>query len=345
MKSKAIAFLSALAMLLFAAAAAAQEDEAASKKVVRVGVVLDGPSPRITQALDLIKKELTGITKREFDVVFDPKKHIQADWSAAGIKKAVDQLLADDEVDVVLAHGVVASNEVVTRKDLPKPCVAPFVLNEQVQGLAGTDGGKVRRKNLSYIVWRLDLERDLKAFRQLGDFKRVAFVSNAYFAAAMPQLTGSLEPRAKALGVTLVPVPVKESADEALKLLPKDVDAVYVAPNPQMPLSEIDKLAKGLKERHLPSFSWFGRAEVERGLLAGLGTPEDIVRLARRVALNTQSILLGEDASRLVHGLQAARAARGQPRDRSSDQHLAELERSERTRCSSGRNARTSVDA
>ena len=64
----------------------------------------------------------------------------------------------------------------------------------------------------------------------------------------------------------------------------------------RIPLKEFDALVQGLIDRKLPSFSLFGREEVERGLLASIGLETHTLRLARRVALNVHRILQGENA-------------------------------------------------
>lgn len=268
------------------------------RKLVRVGVVVDGPSDRFDAVLQQIQKEVTGVVKREFDVRFDPKKKRVGDWTLASVRQALDELIADDEVDLVFAHGVIASNEIVQRTDLPKPCIAPFVVDERQQGLVLAKNEV--RKNLSYIVWGLDLERDLKAFLELGDFKKIAVVLNGFVMRAVPKLRNAFQARRKVLGVDLLLVEASSSAAEILKAIPASADAVYVGPNTQLSSKEIERLAQGFIQRGLPSFSWFGLTEVKAGMLAGLGSDEDVVRLARRVALNTQSILLGEGAAKLV---------------------------------------------
>jgi hypothetical protein len=62
---------------------------------VHVGVVVDGPSPRYIEALELFQKEITGLLSRDFRIRFDQDKRLVADHSAAGVQKALDQLLAD----------------------------------------------------------------------------------------------------------------------------------------------------------------------------------------------------------------------------------------------------------
>ncbi|MEL6822639.1 MAG: TolC family protein, partial [Calditrichota bacterium] len=54
-----------------------------------------------------------------------------------------------------------------------------------------------------------------------------------------------------------------------------------------------------------PSFSLIGRSEVEKGIFAGLN-PVIFPRMARRIALNVQRILLGEDAGTIPYAFPAA---------------------------------------
>ena len=73
-------------------------------------------------------------------------------------------------------------------------------------------------------------------------------------------------------------------------------EAVFVTPLLRLPLQEVNALVQGLIARKLPSFSLFGREEVERGLLACIAPETNTLRVARRVALNLHRILMGEDA-------------------------------------------------
>jgi hypothetical protein len=66
-----------------------------------------------------------------------------------------------------------------------------------------------------------------------------------------------------------------------------------------LPPAEFDVLVQGLIERRLPSFSAVGTQQVEAGLLVGLHPQTDFLRLARRIALNVQQTLLGEDPATL----------------------------------------------
>jgi outer membrane protein TolC len=153
---------------------------------------------------------------------------------------------------------------------------------------------------LSYIVWAVDIARDLRAFSELGRFERVGWVHNEYVTNAVPEIATAAVAQSSGQGTRLVSIGAGPKAADVLAKLPEDLDGVYVGPNTQMSIAEMKALAKGLGDRGLPSFAWFGRSDVELGFLTGVATKEDVVRLGRRVALNAQSILLGEDTAHLV---------------------------------------------
>jgi outer membrane protein TolC len=89
------------------------------------------------------------------------------------------------------------------------------------------------------------------------------------------------------------------SALSALEEIPADAEAVYIAPLHPWGPGELDQLVRGLIDRRLPSFARLDEREVERGFLA-TRTPADFFdRLARRLALNVQSVLLGQDPGEL----------------------------------------------
>jgi len=98
------------------------------------------------------------------------------------------------------------------------------------------------------------------------------------------------------LGAQLEFVPAATAAATALQALPADADAVYISPLLQLPAAEFDLLVAGINQRRLPSFSYFGRAEVEKGVMASYAPTDDLTRRARRIASNMQRILRGEDA-------------------------------------------------
>ena len=99
--------------------------EAKSLPVVQVGIVRDGPSELVPELRDLIQKEILEITRGEFEVRFPNDLQFDGGWSVQGVKQAIDRVLAQPRVNLVIALGILASQEVSQRRQLPKPVIAP----------------------------------------------------------------------------------------------------------------------------------------------------------------------------------------------------------------------------
>jgi ABC-type uncharacterized transport system substrate-binding protein len=282
-----------------------------------VGIVYDGPAPdgkslapeRLRGLLESIDRETATLTGREFDVRFPEDKQLSGNWNVEQIRAAIDRQLADPEVQIVLALGIFSTSDVCGRANLPKPVIAPFAVDIEAQGLpvGHDDDGRMISgvPNLNYLSTPGTIMRDLRRFREIVPFSRVHVLTDALVPQTIPEIPAAVIAGGKALGATIAPpVLVVDSADDALAALPADTEAVYVTPLHRMSAAEFDRLVAGLIERRLPSFSLLGRDEVERGLMAGVRPEADLARLSRRIALNVQRILLGEDAGQFPVALE-----------------------------------------
>jgi outer membrane protein len=284
-----------LAFTLILITFVSERSDAAQVPHVQIGIVIDGPWERNDEVLELFKQEILELTRGEFDVRFAPEKTIVADWTSARVAQALDTLFADPDVDLVLAMGVLASDVVCRRAVIEKPVVAPFVIDGRVQGLPRENGASGVR-NLSYISSSISFRRDLEVFLEIAPFHHLTILSTWALGSFVPELQRRVEDLLAELSIEASFVNVRGSAEEALAALPPETEAVYVFPLLELLPGEMDRLIAGLIERRLPSFSRFGRSEVERGILAGL-SEEHFPRRARRTALHVQRILLGEDPS------------------------------------------------
>lgn len=270
-----------------------------AQTVAKVGVVVDGKSAGI-DAIGVAFRQATTELGSQFRAEFPPDKTKECDYTVACVNKALDQLLADPDVTVVIAQGVLASNLAVQRTELAKPVLAPFVVDLELQQLPK----QLVRKNLSYVVWSPDWARDLKAFQKFATFKKLGVVVDKLLLDAVPVLQKSVENAGSAAGVPVVVVPMADTAQSALDALPKDVDAVYVTALRRISSDELRKLAQGLRDKRVPSFSFAGEEGVKLGFLAGMGSSDDVVQLARRAALNLRGLVLGDPPDTLLTAFQ-----------------------------------------
>ena len=289
----------------------------AQKPVLTIGIALDGPWERNQEIRETFEREITQLLEGEYEVRFPVEKQLRGDWTAERAAANLDRLLDDPEVDLVIPMGVLGSIIAGRRDTLPKPVFAPFVIDPELEAIPfevrerrapGREFAERFRvsgvPNLSYVVLGHRLPREVEAFREIVPFTRLTILTMRALGETVPELRQNFLDQVAELGIETHSVPVGDSLDEALAQIQPDTEAVYVAPLPQLPPGEFDRLAQALIERRLPSFSLWGKSEVEKGLMASLALDLDINRLARRMALNIHRVVLGERAQDLPIDIQ-----------------------------------------
>ena len=271
-----------------------------------VGVVFDSPWERNDELLATFEREIRALAAPQFEVALPGAKRRVADATPDGVRGAVDALLADSEVDLVLAAGPIAAASTGQRASLPKPVISAFVFDPPLQGLpvaTSAAGERVSgRPNLSYVTLPNDLTEELRQLHRVTPFAQLAVLVGAPLLDAVPGYDGLLR---SALAQSGPPgtvgrvVRVGDSASETLASIPAGIEAVYVMPLMHLPPGEFDRLARGLVRRRLPTFSYLGRREVDAGLLMSLYPDNDFPRLGRRIAVHVQRLLRGEEAGAL----------------------------------------------
>ncbi len=273
---------------------------AAGGPTVTVGLLLDGQWENNEKSIVMLATEVKDLLSDEYDIRFPAGKIINGNWDAAQIKSGLDRLLADPEVDIVIAGGYMASSDAGLRgvRSFPKPVLAPLVINSGYQGFPYKDGTS-GVKNFSYLTFRNNLERDLEVFSEITPFKKVSFIMYEGTFSAYPRLKEIVCAKTSALGYTPRIVLIDDTAASALAQLDGSEEAVVVSFTQHMPPEQWRLLVDGLNKLGLPTYSLMGSEQVKGGLLATRYQELDLQRLARRIALNLQSILQGQDAGSL----------------------------------------------
>jgi outer membrane protein TolC/ABC-type uncharacterized transport system substrate-binding protein len=264
---------------------------------LRIAIVADGPWERNESIRDLLQKGIREVVGKDAPVTFPREKFVVGDWTLAGVHAINDRLLADPGVDLVLGMGVIASQDLATRGPLPKPVIAPVIIDVDRQHVPLKDGTSAV-KNLNYLVYPTTFVRDLQIYRDIIPIRKLVNISSKPYEEAIPPPSVGLKEQGRRLGLEVTECFIGNSADDVLGALPNDADAVFLEPILHLPPAEFDKLVRGFIARRLPSFSFFGEREVRQGIMAS-ANPDILPRLVRRIAMNVQRILSGEDPGSL----------------------------------------------
>jgi outer membrane protein len=303
----------------------------AQARDIRVAVVTDGPVVRQKLTAEVFEREVANVAGAGLRILLPPEKRFAGDYSLDGATAVFERALADRDVDVVVTLGILTSQQAARRTSLPKPVIAPLVIDPVLQGYPLTEGRSGRR-NFTYVADFQSVATEVRAFHDIVGFRHMVALVDDSLLAALPALAGKATELAKVLNVRIDLVRVNSSVADALASIPEGADAAYVTPL-RFNEAQQRELARGLAQRKIPSFSVMGRSDVEGGLLMTTGGAErDTERLARRLAIMVQRIAQGEDpatfdvafptSQRLVINMQVAREIGFSPRW----QYLADAE-------------------
>ncbi len=270
----------------------------AQAKTIRIGIAFDGNSPRFPGSIDLVKEEILHVTQGEHQVIFPESQQLSGEYDINQIKQNLDTLLSSKQIDLVLTLGGVTTNEVCQRPNLLKPVIAANVIDAQTQNLPsrkGTSGVN----NLNYINTFSDFNRAFQAFLDIAPFSRVVFLADGLQVRSIPQLKALKQKLANEFSLDITVVQVETTVQQALEQIPENTDAVFVSLLPRLSENEFQKLIHGLMIKKLPSFSFRGREDVEKGLLTSIISEDGKEHMARSIAVNVQEFLDGNKAENL----------------------------------------------
>lgn len=260
---------------------------------LRVGVVIDGETASAKELINETEDEIKRLISDSDAVLFEESKLIDGNWNLETIKSAVSSLNRDKTVDVILAVGPVSSHVLAASGKYSKPSFAAHVFNSSMQGINNVNGAS-DIKNLTYIDMGLNIGRHIDRFREIMAFDTLHVLISAYMLNGIPELENYLNSEAAQRGLKLVIVKIDGETDFPEEAL-KSAEAVYVMPMNSLGSDKRKAIISKINELKIPSMNMLGRKAVEEGVFASIALEIDLQKLARRLALNFQRLLLGEN--------------------------------------------------
>ncbi len=268
----------------------------AQARAPRVALILDQESPRFQPLVEATQREIRGFFRPGEIELLPPRA---ADGTTAGVGVLLTAPIRDSSVSVVVTLGSISSHLLARSGSPSKPAIAGTIIDASWQAISQREGASGVR-NLAYVDQSYPVGSTLGDFHRLIPFRRLAIVLDQDLLQGIPHPEGQrhqnwfASPRAQA-----VIVAAGDRVDEILAAIPAGVDAVYLTPLPAMSEGEYARLIAELNARRLPTLSYIADPDVRFGALASYEPPENWQRRARRVAVDLQRILAGEDAGTL----------------------------------------------
>src|SRR4030066_1007864 len=110
------------------------------KGSVTIGIVVDGEWDLNIPVLDDLEKELKDALSQQASITIPKNKILIGDWTLEKVRELNDKLLADNEVDIVIGYGVLASSDLARRNSSQKPVIAPVIIDTTIQRIKSQNG-------------------------------------------------------------------------------------------------------------------------------------------------------------------------------------------------------------
>ncbi len=257
-----------------------------------IAVVRDGDSWYFDSSVRLALEELSAMAddRYSFSVIDD----YNAGYDVERVDRYLRETLVDDEIDLVFAAGIVATERAANYSDAirVKPIIGGALQFSDSRGQPISSEGTSRLANYTFITSPRRVLADLELLKSLSNSSRVYALVDEI---ALPEMKDLPEAKAlieAALGLVVDVVPGGASAVELMDRIPADAEAAYVTILPRMDDAERSELYRALTQRKIATVTMNGHNDITLGALAGLATDERQA-IARRTALNIHQIFQG----------------------------------------------------
>lgn len=276
-------FPTILISLLFLFAFFAQ---AQSEKPSNIAVIYDGDAPFYDQIINDIKEETKLLLGKECEFVVD----LSGKWSIETINENINNALANEDIDLIVAVGFLCTNAVLERQNLAKPVIVADVIDEKI-AMNFISNNRSTLPNVTFLVSKDIIDEEIALLRRLKPFNKLGILISKAFSDYAEPVKKDAE---KKFLVTAEIIFYSGSVEEVIsQIKKKNIAAVYLTPSVLMGKEFFQEFILALNENKIASISMMGYLDVERGVLAGY-IPKVLNKYSRRIAIIIERIIDGE---------------------------------------------------
>ncbi|MCP4757480.1 MAG: TolC family protein [Proteobacteria bacterium] len=286
-------FLIVIVMVLLPFWGSAQE-----RKIINIGIVYDGKIEDSRPFIGRIRNEMVKLVGAKYDIRVPEDMVFHAGWSADKVEKTYRRLADDERVHIILAGGILTASVVARLKNHPKPAIVLGIFDLELQGIPLTRKNTSGVRNLTYVYSPRSIKKELDLFHRVFPFKRAGLVFYEELGAlSAVDSYRLLSERLKDTASVRI-LPMTSGFDPSFQSSMNDIDALFVGYLGRFEQADKTQLIQYANKKRLATFG-VSPGDVQRGMLAASAPEQNIPRILRRIALNVESILDGEDPANL----------------------------------------------
>jgi len=266
-----------------------------AKKEYNIGILLDKNTPEVTSLIKVLQKEIITVIGEDAIVKFPKESIISNNYNLEIAAINYNKLLSNN-VDIILAFGVINNAVISKQPNHTKPTILFGTVNKDFE-VIDEENKTSGIKNFTYLMTSQSFKSDLSTLKTLSDYTRIGIAIEEPLLKSLP-FKKVLDKATLALGVEYKIIPFKTVADIIGNLNP-EIDAFYLAGGFLLNDAEIKQLAIKLIKNKTPSITINSTKDVKIGLMASNQGEENLSQFFRRIALNVEATINGENLANL----------------------------------------------
>nr|WP_299342826.1 TolC family protein [Allomuricauda sp.] len=266
-----------------------------TKPTYTIGVLADSRSPKLSPLFEQLKNEVKAVVGEDATIVFPDGSLLFSSLDLQKAQENYNQLMNDDNIDLILAFGVV-NNQIISKQAThAKPTILFGAVNRDFNNI---DLNKKSSgiENFTYLIASESYQEDLKKFKELTNFQNLGVIMEAPLIDILP-VAQTFDKIAADLGTNYRLIPFETTSDIIENL--DGIDAVYMAGGFFLTHEENQQLAQAFISKKLPSFTVNGPEDVVDGFMATTRSSDDLDQFFRRIALTVGAYVSGVNLSEL----------------------------------------------
>ncbi len=271
-------------------------------ETLRFGVVFDGPWDGNGPALERFAAEFTRVLGGGRHAEFPDDFRRTADRTMDGTSEAVEELMAEDELDAVLALGPLGSQVLMELEAPRKPAVAAGALPRALRAGSDAEDGP-RSQRVVAIELPVRPARDLTRLGGLFSVEHAVVAVPEAYARELPFLVEALvdelpaRPRSRVVTVS----------DEGELSDIEGAQVAYLFPMPQLSDAQLRDFLASLRESGVGAASALGEIPIEAGISMRM-RDSHIERMAARAASEFRDLMRTGSTPAVAHSVRATDA-------------------------------------
>lgn len=271
-----------------------------SLEKVNIALVFDGAEADDYQYPEKIQYEINDLLSEEYEITY---KFFADEWRLDGAKNSLLTAYEDDEVHLVITLGILNSYEALKMDKHPKLTVIGY--DARIFEYPESNGESFNflpSKRLAYFQGKRRLDEELSIFKDISKKQSVTVVGDASLIGLenFSIIREIIQASCKKNNQEVYFLPVYESELDCIQVIKEQkVQSILFLPTWRLSKEQLQTLITNVNQLKIPTYSIIGQSQVEEGMLMTLAPLSEMKRVARRIALNVQEMLLSSSSEEI----------------------------------------------